>query len=323
MAELEIRRAERDEDLETAARIITAVLPESAATVEEMRWSDRTYPGGQRFIGLLDGAAVGAAGAGRVYVYGPEFPGFWSNLTVLPEARRRGVGSALYGAISEHTRAAGKEFLLAAATEDHPEAIEFLVHRGFEEHERMKTVRLELADLAAPEIAAPEGLEITTLEARPELGAALYEVALQALPDIPGDGPQAPGTVEEFIARDVRKPSIPAWGFAVAVDRAAGRPIGNASLQLPGSAGKLGWHHMTAVARAWRGRGVATALKRATIRAAIEHGLAALEGQNAVDNAAMRAVNRTLGYQPRPDEIIFRGPLAPLPDAAREAAVPA
>ena len=33
------------------------------------------------------------------------------------------------------------------------------------------------------------------------------------------------------------------------------------------------WHDMTAVARAWRGRGVAGALKRATIAWAIEHGL--------------------------------------------------
>jgi GNAT superfamily N-acetyltransferase len=251
-----------------------------------------------------------------VYVYGPEFPGFWAHAGVLPEARRRGVGGALYAAVSEHARAAGKEFLLAMATDDQLEAIEFLRHRGFEERERMKSVRLQLPGLTPPAVDAPEGIEITTLEDRPDLEAGLYDVALETLPDIPGDGPQAPGTLEEFVARDVRKPSIPAWGYAIALERATGRAVGYASLAIPGGTPTLAWHHMTAVVRDWRGHGLATAMKRATIRAAIEHGLEALEGTNDVDNAPMRAVNRGLGYLPRPDEVIYRGPLASLPTPA-------
>lgn len=319
MADVGVRPAQGDDDLALVARIVGTVLPESGVSVEEMHWSDRTYPGGARFIGLLDGQPVGAGGVGRVYVYGPDFPGLWATFSVLPEARRRGVGSALYAAVSAHTRAAGKEFLLAMTTEDHPEAVEFLAKRGFSEHERMKSVRLQLEGLAPPEIPPLEGIEIATLEARPDLGPATYDIAIEALPDIPGNGPQAPGTLEEYLARDVDKPSIPAWGFAVAIEAATGRPVGYASLSIPSGTPTLGWHHMTAVARAWRGRGIATVLKQATITAAITHGLAALEGQNDVDNVAMRAINRKLGYEPRPDEIIFQGPLAPegVPSAAR------
>jgi RimJ/RimL family protein N-acetyltransferase len=66
---------------------------------------------------------------------------------------------------------------------------------------------------------------------------------------------------------------------------------------------------MTAVARAWRGRGVAGALKRATIGWAIENGLVVLEAGNDTDNAAMRAVNARLGYGPLPDRLTMRGPL--------------
>ena len=310
MAEVRVRPAIDDADLESAARIIRTVLPESGVTVEAMRWSDRTYPGGARFIGLIDGRPVGAAGVGRVYVFGPEFPGLWTSISVLPEARRRGVGSALYAAVSDHTRAIGKEFLVTMAHEDLPESIEFLAHRGFEERERMASVRLQLATLGAPEIAPPAGIEITTLEARPDLGRATYEVALEALPDIPGDGPQVPVSLEEFLARDVTKPTIPAWGFAVAIEMATDRLVGYASLEVPSGTPTLGWHHMTAVSRAWRGRRVASALKRATIRAAVEHGLEALGGENDVTNAPMREINRRLGYLPRADEIIFHGPLA-------------
>jgi RimJ/RimL family protein N-acetyltransferase len=68
---------------------------------------------------------------------------------------------------------------------------------------------------------------------------------------------------------------------------------------------------MTAVGRRWRGRGVATALKRATIAWAIEHGLKILETGNDEDNGAMRAVNARLGYRPIPDMLTMRGPLAP------------
>jgi GNAT superfamily N-acetyltransferase len=66
---------------------------------------------------------------------------------------------------------------------------------------------------------------------------------------------------------------------------------------------------MTAVRRAWRGRGLARILKEATIGWAIANGLTALETGNDVDNAPMRAVNLRLGYQPLPDEVFMRGPL--------------
>ena len=68
---------------------------------------------------------------------------------------------------------------------------------------------------------------------------------------------------------------------------------------------------MTAVSRGWRGRGVATALKRATITWAKANGIEALETANDTDNLPMRAVNRSLGYRPLPDEIYFRGPVEP------------
>lgn len=78
---------------------------------------------------------------------------------------------------------------------------------------------------------------------------------------------------------------------------------------LPGEHSRKAWHDMTAVLRAWRGRGLATALKRATIGWAIDNGLEVLITGNDVDNVAMRAVNARLGYQPTPDLLTMRGPL--------------
>jgi GNAT superfamily N-acetyltransferase len=119
----------------------------------------------------------------------------------------------------------------------------------------------------------------------------------------------AAGTLDEFRARDVDRAGIPPGGFAVALDEALGDAIGFASIMfLPGSTTRA-YHDMTAVRRAWRGRGVGRALKQATIAWAVRSGLESLETGNEEANAPMRALNARLGYRARPDEITFRGPV--------------
>jgi mycothiol synthase len=294
-------------DLALIARIVNTVTPDDPTTVEEMRWSDATYPGTARFLAEDGGTAVGAATVGRIYVYPPEFPDLWGSVVVLPEAQRRGIGSELLRTISAHARSAGKSALHIRATEGQPEGIAFLRSHGFEEYERARMVRLHLAGSRTPTVDPPDGLLLTSLEERPDLVAGVHEVAVEALPDIPGGDPIAAGDLAEFRARDVDRPSIPAGGFRIAVETDTDRVVGYASLIfVPGST-TVAWHDMTAVLREWRGRGVAGALKRATIRWAIDHGLEALETGNDEDNAPMQAVNARLGYRPLPDELTMRG----------------
>ena len=307
---LEIRPATSEGDLAHLARPVCTVTPDFPTSVAEMRWSDEAYPGGQRVLAWLDGEPVGSAGAGRMYIYPPEFEGLWGNVTVLPEHRRNGVGTALLRAIAGVADAAGKTLLLGRVTQDRLDAIEFLEHRGFNEYERMKAVGLDLAGRVPEPIDPPPGVVITSVAEHPELVEGVYRVAVEAYPDIPGEGPAAPRSLEEFRVLEVDRPTIPADGFAIAIDEATGTVIGYASLLLMPGNPAVAWHGMTAVARSARGRGVASALKRATIAWAIAHGIATLETANDETNAPMRAVNLRLGYQPLPDEIYYRGPIA-------------
>ena len=127
-------------------------------------------------------------------------------------------------------------------------------------------------------------------------------------PTLPPD-PVAYDSPRAVRARDVDRAPIPKDAFFVAVETASGRAVGYASLfMLPGST-TTAYHDMTAVLRAFRGRGIARELKRATVAWAIDHGLTTLETGNDEDNAPIRALNARLGYQPRPDEVIMRGPL--------------
>ena len=306
-----VREEDRSEhDLAAFVRVVNEVTPEDPTSLDELRWQDATYPG-TRFLAESGGEVVGTATTGRIYMYGPDYERYWIGLCVLEPFRRQGIGSALYRAVSEHARAVGKTGLQTHLEETHVEGIDFLTNRGFVEIDRAKVVRLELAGLAPPEVERIAGIELTTLAARPDLVPGIHRVAERAFRDIPApDEPLVAGTLEEFRARDVERPGIPADGFQVALDAIDGRVVGYAALlHVPGRA-DLAWHDMTAVDPDYRGRGIATALKRATIRWAIEAGLVALETGNDELNAPMRAVNARLGYRPTPDEISVRGPLA-------------
>jgi mycothiol synthase len=307
---LSIRAVTADADLERLAVIVNTTSPEDPTTLDELHWSDTTYPGGTRLLADLDGRTVGAATVGRIYVFPPEHPAFWGSIAVLPEARRQGIGERLLLEISDTARAAGKTGLHIRCVEDRPEGIDFLAHRGFTELDRSKTVRLDLAGLVAPALASPPGIAIVSLAARPDLVEGVHAVALETFDDIPGgDDPMAAGDLAEFRARDVDRPSVPKDAFFVAVDTARGRAVGYASLSLlPGST-TTAYHDMTAVLRSFRGRGIARALKHATIDWAVRNGLTTLETGNDEANASMRALNARLGYVPMADEITMRGPL--------------
>jgi mycothiol synthase len=294
-------------------RIRNTVAPENTDSPEQIAWQGEAYPGqGARFLAVgSDGVAVGTATTGRIWMYGPEFERYWLGIWVLRDARGMGLGSALFAAASDAARAAGKTGFQTELSEEHADGHRFLANRGFVETDRAKMVRLDLAGLAPPDVQAPAGVHIVSLAERPDLVSGVHAVALDAFPDIPSeDEPIEVGSLEAFAARDVDRPGIPRDAFFIAVDESSRETAGYASLIYDAASTTVAFHDMTAVRRAYRGRGIASALKRATITWAIEHGLEALDTGNDEHNAPMRAVNLALGYRPMPDWVGLQGPLA-------------
>jgi RimJ/RimL family protein N-acetyltransferase len=148
--------------------------------------------------------------------------------------------------------------------------------------------------------------------------ASVHRVGVEAFPDIPtGDEPVAALSLEDYRARDVERADVPPGAFAIALDERTGEAAGYANLRfMPGST-TVAWHDMTAVRPAYRGRGLALALKHATIAWAVGHGVRSLETGNDEHNAPMRAVNARLGYRPIPDSVGLQGPLAAAGRSAR------
>jgi mycothiol synthase len=311
-----IRRIDAHDQAGLAAyvRIRNAVTPDSTDSLHQLRWEAATFPGeGVRFLAEApDGTAIGTASTGRIWMHERGFERYWLGIWVLSEARNRGFGSALFSAVSDAARAVGKTGFQTELSEEHAEGHRFLANRGFVETDRSKMVRLELAGMAVPVAIPPPGIHLVTLTERPDLLPGVYATAVEAFPDIPSDGePIDALAFDEFVGRDVDRTGIPKDAFFVAVDGTSGEVAGYASLRFAADSTTIAYHDMTAVRRAYRGRGIAGALKRATIAWAVDNGLESLETGNDEHNAPMRAVNLALGYRPIADWVGLQGPLAP------------
>lgn len=304
---MEIRPADTDDEIQAFLDLAAALYPDRALTLEELRAFEAANLDTQHFLALEEAEPVGACVA-RVEPRISERKGAVGWLLVDPQARRSGVGSALYSAISDWARQRGFEWLEGSVRDDEPESIAWAERRGFAEDRRESGLELDLTTIDPPDVDPPEGIEIVSWSERPELARGLYEVACEAYPDVPGDENDPMEPFEDWLAHDMRGPSDPPEATFVAL--AGDEVVGYAKFSLPKALPAVAWHELTGVKRAWRGRGIAGALKRAEIRWAKENGYEKLSTLNEERNAPIRKLNERYGYRPAPGRIFVVGPLA-------------
>ena len=183
--------------------------------------------------------------------------------------------------------------LVSEVAEDDPGSLQWATRRDFVEIGRSKRVVLDLDALEPPPIAPPDGIEIAQWSDRPGIEAGLYAVYCEAEPDIPGEETNELASLEDWLSADMQGVSDRA--DAVFVAFAGDDVVGFAKLSILGSSdATTAFHDLTGVLRAWRGRGIAGALKRAQIAWAKENGFLQLatanEERNAPDSCVERAV---------------------------------
>jgi GNAT superfamily N-acetyltransferase len=229
-------------------------------------------------------------------------------LNVAVGARRRGIGGELLAAAGTWLRAHGATETLVPVPEDDHESLAWAERRGFQEVAREGLLVLDLSTVATPEVAPPGGVEIVTWAERPALARGMYEVAREAYPDVPGDEDADIGSFEEWLARDLEG-SEGDRPEATFVALAGGDVVGFAKFSISTARPGVAHHDMTGVLRAWRGHGIAGALKRAQIRWAKENGFTRLETTPDHRNEPSRRLNERHGYRPEPGTITLRGPV--------------
>jgi GNAT superfamily N-acetyltransferase len=296
---IEISRAETDDDLDAWRRVRLAILPqERAPSVEELRAADA--PERLLLLARLDGDVCGSGTAGKSDLAGRAtlMP------RVLPWARRRGVGTMLLRALGEHVESLGYREVGSGVEER--ESLAFATRFGFREHDRqVEQVRI-VGDEAVP--SAPPGVSIVSVAERPELWRSVYDtVAQQAFEDMALDTPLEI-SLDQWEREWITCPE--ATFVALAVDD--GRVLGCAGLQPDADAPGRAENALTAVDRDWRGRGIATALKRTALAWAADNGIREVYTWTQSGNDEMRRLNERLGYVLRSESISLRAPL-PLP----------
>jgi GNAT superfamily N-acetyltransferase len=287
-------KAEKRRSLE----IYNEVRPRRSVTMEDMEAWERASIASADFLAAVGGVDAGSAAA-SVDIARPHICLMF--VTVLPHHRRRGVGAALFETVAEWAAEHGTQELETQVDPDADESVAFARHRGFRDHSREVGFELALSDREPPAVDAPDGIEIVLLADHPDLASAAYDVGVEALPDVPGSEDWSPPPVEQFLATHLR-------GLAIFLAVSEGEVVGYAKLSARPD-GLTVEHGMTAVKRAWRGRGIAKALKRAQIVWAHANGIERLTATNEERNVAMQRVNESLGYRPAPGRLQLRAPI--------------
>ena len=241
----------------------------------------------------------------------------WIEGWVRPDRRRQGIGRALLGWAERHaaelvaTRAIGTadlpQLIGFGVLESNPAAMAFARGSGYSPVRYGFGMRRDLGE-PIPDKALPDGIELRPV--RPEHHRQIWDADVEAFRDHfePRERDET-----DFDAT-FTGPNVETglWRVAWDGDQVVGivmnqiDPAENARLGL-----EIGWLEHVSVRRAWRGRGVASALIMASLHALRERGMAiaslGVDGQN--PTGALRLYEQ-LGFRRHETWITYRKPLS-------------
>jgi len=259
--------------------------------------------------------AIGSTSNGGLFA-SPD--GSWRvGLRTAPQWRRRGVARALLEELAEHARANNAKRLIAAVRGDEPEGSRFaeaLGYRAF--HERIDSYidvpSFDASGFDDPDAtAARAGVRLATYAELLREHAADVEVfQRELLPviwamarDVPSPTPmpEQPPPFEQAKRMFFEGPGIdpPSTIIALRDGRIVGMTV--TMVKENGTA----YTNFTGVSRAERGKGIALAMKLRALRDLMTRGVKLFGTTNDEQNAAMRGINRRLGYVPDPPTTMY------------------
>ena len=305
-------RAFAPADYEAVITVNRASYPDYIESLEEWRHWDESWDSTKYFKQRLV-----AEDRGRVVGWAQLSHMPWSfladkyriDVTVLPEQRKRGHGTALHEELLATARTRGAIAVQAAAKESMADGVEFLASRGYRERKRDWESRLFVRKFdfgrfaGADERVVKQGIRITTLAAErerdPEALRKAYELSEDCSRDVPSVDPPTPRPYEEWMRNVIQAPNHLPDGYFIAID-AAGRYLGVSDLFSSQDDPTFLWQGLTGVRREARGKGIAMALKLRTVRYALDRGVEHIKTWNDVHNKPMLSINEAMGFAKQP-----------------------
>ena len=299
----------RDDDYETRSRLAKRLDPDPTFTAEELRQWDRIYR--EPHIVKLDfiveerASGVGVAyGSLRhnLHMYHPRR--FWTEVGVDPDHQHRGIGRALYEQLEDLAHARSVQILWTSVRADDLRSVRFFERAGFAVRRRSWMSRLSL-EAATPERlgVGPKGpisgVTLTTLAEegadRRDVQERLYRLDIEASRDAPHMGDATDLSFEQYSEHTFRDPRYDPE--AVFLARAGDEYVAMSTLHhWPAEPDTL-MVGFTGTLPTYRGRGLATELKRRALEFARAKGYRYLKTFNDSENPRIWAINQKLGFQ--------------------------
>jgi mycothiol synthase len=287
------------------------------ARADDLRAFDESFAGTghvlRRSVAVIDGAIVGYAQLFHI-PWLRESGRFWMEIRVAPPRQRQGIGGRLYRHALEELRQLGVVAIRLEVHESQPALASHVERLGFRELFRSWEFSLDTHDFdlsrfqPAADRVAGRGITITTLAQEREGGAdwlpRLYELhsAITREIPLPGHPHPAPG-LAWFDRYACGLPLSMPDAYFIAMDGA--RYVGESCLhRIDGAPGELE-QKTTGVLSAYRGYGIAVALKLRTIAYARQQGYARIWTGVESNNPSMLAINAKLGFVQGLGVIVF------------------
>ena len=299
----------RDDDYEIKSRLENLVEPAQPTTAEELRQWDRTFRD-RRYVRLDFIVEDRGSGAGVGYgtlrhapeMYHPHR--FWIGIEVDPDHQHRGIGRALYEQLEGLAQARSVEILWAGVREDDLRSVRFFERTGFAVRRRTWMSRLPLRDvppaiLGAGTTGPAPDVMFTTLAAegadRRDIRERLYRLDLIASRDVPRMKPMTEISYEQYAEHAFQGPRY--FPDAIFLARAREEYVAMSTLvHLPAEPDTL-MVGFTGTHPDYRGRGLASELKRRAVEFARARGYRYLRTFNDSENPRIWAINQKLGFQ--------------------------
>jgi GNAT superfamily N-acetyltransferase len=286
MASMNIRDVQPEQDAEAVVALLREVNPVATVTAASWVHGVRAVParaGSRTWVAEVDGQIAGRAVASRELFGGGSA---WFAVGVGVAFRRQGVGSALYDVAYAHAASLSDD--VVTNFYETPEGVRFAEARGFRES------RAEQLSVLDPRIVTDH----PAAEVRPLTEADLrdaHRIDEATTADIPMHEPITEIPYDEWVGWVLEEPLFTRAGSFLAY--ADGEPAAVSLLKADIETGRAeNW--MLGTLPEFRGRGLGTAAKLATIQWAAANGITQMFTTNDETNAPMLAINRRLGYVP-------------------------
>lgn len=286
-----------------AARAMQNLAPEPLRLALIAETADRQIVG----VGTVSDGGIFRSGDGSWRVY----------LRVVPEQRRHGIGSAMLAQLEAHARKHGAPRIVASTRGSDPDGARFAEARGYRAfHERIDAwidvPAFDASSFEDPDATARRaGVRLVTWEElRREQGADIEKFENEMVPilwaigrDVPSPTPmpEQPPPLEQARRMFFEGQGMDAPTSILALRDGALIGVSVTTLKENGVA----YTNFTGVVRTERGKGIALAMKLRALRALKERGIRLFGTTNDEQNAAMRGINRRLGYRPDPPTTVY------------------